>query len=278
MNQHSKSRTKRNLLIFTIAILGISALAAFIEPLTLPPDAEAEASGLGQLLWLISPLAVMLLLRLLGGDGWGDLGLRPRFKGNRFWWLASLVIFPLVLTISLLAGVLLGGLNLDANLLSAFGAALLATLVWSLIKNLFEELAWRGYLAPKMHSLQMNTWRAHALVGLIWGTWHLPFIYVFWPYLSPGLLWYFIPLLLLGTISQSVVYGEIRLATGSFWPAWVMHTIGNTLGNSLLLSGLIQLNPGWELWFSPGAESVSNIFLMFAIGYWLHRRRNRLVD
>jgi uncharacterized membrane protein AbrB (regulator of aidB expression) len=79
--------------------------------------------------------------------------------------------------------------------------------------------------------------------------------------------------LLVGTISQSVVYGEIRLATASVLPAWVMHTIGNAIGNTLLLSGYIQLSSGKELWFSPGAESVFSIILMFAVGYWLHQRR-----
>ena len=87
------------------------------------------------------------------------------------------------------------------------------------------------------------------------------------------MLWYFIPLLLLGSVSHSVVYGEIRLATASVLPAWVMHTIGNAIGNALLLSGFIQLNSGRELWFSPGAESIVSIVLMFAVGYWLHQRR-----
>lgn len=87
------------------------------------------------------------------------------------------------------------------------------------------------------------------------------------------MMWTFIPLLLIGTISQSVVYGEIRLATDSVLPAWVMHTIGNTLGNTLILSGLFSLTPGREMWASLGAENIVSIVLMFAIGYWLHQKR-----
>jgi hypothetical protein len=52
-----------------------------------------------------------------------------------------------------------------------------------------------------------------------------------------------------------------------------MHTIGNVIGNTLLLSGLVRLHPGQELSFSPGAEGVVSIVLMLALGYWLHRRR-----
>jgi hypothetical protein len=119
----------------------------------------------------------------------------------------------------------------------------------------------------------MNIWLSHALVGIIWGAWHLPFVYVFWTYLTPEMLWYFIPVFLVGTISQSVVYGEIRLATASVLPAWVMHTVGNTIGNALLLSGFIKLKSGSELFFSPGAEGLVSIVLMFAIGFSLHQRR-----
>ena len=276
MNTQDKKRTKRNLIIFIGLVLGLAALASVIEPLTVPPGAEPGTSGLGQLLWIIAPLGVMLVLRIFGGDGWGDFGLRPNFKGNGFWWFVSILVFPMVITISVLIGTLLGGLELDVNMLSVFIAALLPGLIAAMIKNIFEEFTWRGYLAPKVYSLNMNIWLSHAIVGLVWGAWHLPFVLVFWPYLTANMLWYFVPLLLVGTISQSIVYGEIRLATASVLPAWVMHTIGNNIGNTLLLSGFIQLSSGKELWFSPGAESITSIILMFAVGYWLHQRRKNI--
>jgi len=273
MDTKIKNRTKRNLLIFTVLVLGFAVLASVIEPFTLPPGAEPGTSGLGQLLWIITPLAVMLLLRIFGGDGWADFGLRPMFKGNGFWWLVSVLVFPVVITISVLFGSLVGGLSLNMNKLSGVVGALLTGLIAALIKNIFEEFAWRGYLAPKLYSLNMNIWLSHAIVGLIWGAWHLPFVYVFWTYLTPEMLWYFIPMFSVGIISQSVVYGEIRLATGSVLPAWVMHTIGSAIANALLLSSFIQFDQGWELLISPGAEGAVSIVLMFAIGFWLHRRR-----
>jgi membrane protease YdiL (CAAX protease family) len=276
MHTRDKKRTRRNLVIFTVLVLGLAAVAGVVEPLTVPPGAEPGASGLGQLLWIVAPLGVMLLLRILCGDGWDDFGLRPNFKRNGFWWLVSVLVFPAVITISVLIGALSGGLELDVNMFPAFGAALLPGLIAAMIKNVSEEFAWRGYLAPKVYSLNANIWLSHAIVGMVWGAWHLPFVFVFWPYLTPNMLWYFVPLLLVGTFSQSVVYGEIRLATGSVLPAWVMHTIGNGIGNTLLLSGFIQLGSRRELVFSPGVESVISIILMFAVGYWLHQRRKNI--
>jgi membrane protease YdiL (CAAX protease family) len=276
MKTQEKKHTQRNLIIFSGLVLGLAVLAGIVEPVTVPPDADAGASGLGQLLWLVAPLLVMLLLRIFGGDGWSDIGLRPKFKGNGFWWWVSLLVFPVVIALSMLIGALFGGLALDTKLTSAFAAALLPAFAAAFIKNIFEEFAWRGYLAPKVYSLQLNIWLSHTIVGLVWGAWHLPFVLVLWPYLTPAMLWVFVPLLLLGTVSQSIVYGEIRLATNSVLPAWIMHTIGNTLGNTLLLTGLIHLNPGKELFFSPGAESIVSIFLMFVSGYWLHQRRKNM--
>ena len=278
MNAKNQKRTKRNLYIFTIFVFGIAVLARFIEPFTVPPGAEPGASGLGQLLWLIAPFLIMLLLRIFGGDGWIDLGLRPNFKGNGFWWLVSILVFPVVITMAVLFGVLLGGFGLDVNMFSIFAAALLPGFISALFKNIFEEFTWRGYLAPKVYSLNLNIWLSHAIIGLVWGIWHLPFVFTFWDYLTPNMLWYFVPLLLIGTISQSVVYGEIRQATDSVWPAWLMHTIGNTLGNALLLSSFIQLNSGKEVWFTPGAEGIVSIILFFGIGYLLHQRRKSVMQ
>jgi membrane protease YdiL (CAAX protease family) len=276
MHTQNRKRTIRNLAIFTSLVVGLAALAGVVEPLVVPSAAEPGTSGLGQLLWIIAPLGVVLLLQIFGGDGWDDFGLRPNLRGNGFWWFVSVLIFPAVITISVLAGASLGALELDATMFSPLAAALWMGLMWAAIKNVFEEFAWRGYLAPGVYSLNMNVWLSHAVVGMVWGAWHLPFIFVLWPYLTPSMLRYFVPLLLVGTFSQSVVYGEIRLATASVLPAWVMHTIGNAIGNALLLSGFIQLSPGRELWASPGAEGVTSIVLMFAAGYWLHQRRKKI--
>lgn len=277
MDTNKQILTKRNLFIFSILVLAIAVVAGLIDPFTVPAGAEPGTSGLGQLIWLVAPVMIMLLMRIFGGDGWSDLGLRPNIKGNGFWWLVSILVFPGVVLATILFGSLFGGLNLDANMTTVFTAALLPAFISAAVKNIFEEFAWRGYLAPKVYSLNLNPWVSHALVGLVWGLWHLPFVFVFWSYLTPKMLWYFVPLLLLGTISQSVVYGEIRLATDSVWPAWLMHTIGNTLGTALIFTGFIQLNKGKVVWFTPGAEGVISILLFFIMGYLLHqlRKRNR---
>lgn len=276
MQSQTRKHTQRNLIIFTVFVIGLAVLAAAIDPFTSPPDAPPGTPGLGQLIWILAPLGMMIVLRTLGGDGWDDFGLRPNFKGNGFWWLVNILILPVVILITVLIGVVSNSLTLDSNNLSSWISLMVMGLITAAIKNIFEEFAWRGYLAPKVYSLKMNIWLSHAIIGIIWGAWHLPFAFVLWPYLTQDLFWYFVPLLFLGTISQSVVYGEIRLATNSVLPAWLMHTLGNAIGNALLLSGFLTLHAGRELLASPGAEGVVSIVLMFIVGYWLHQRRKAL--
>lgn len=163
-----KENAKRNLILFTVSVLGLAALAGVIEPFTVAPNAEPGAAGLGQLLWIAAPLVVTLLFRAFGGDGWGDLGLRPNFNGNHLWWWVSILIFPVIITLTILLGTVTGGLVLNTNRIGDFTGALLAGLIWALVKNIPEEFAWRGYLAPKLYSLNINIWLAHAIVGLIW--------------------------------------------------------------------------------------------------------------
>jgi len=242
-----RNRTIRNLIIFAVSVLGLAALSGFIEPYTLPPGSAPGTAGFGQLLWILAPLSVSLLLRAFGGSGWSDFGLQPNFKGNSFWWWVSLLVFPLLVMIVVLVGALFGGITINSSMFPVFTTALLAGFIPALIKNIFEEFAWRGYLAPNVYSLHLNIWLSHAIIGIIWGAWHLPFVFVF--------------------------YGEIRLATNSVLPAWIMHAIGNTLGSALLLTNFIHLSSGQELLFSPGAESVVSIVLTFVIGYWLHQQR-----
>ena len=60
MHTREGKRTVRNLIIFAVAVLGSAILARAIEPFTVPSGAAPGTPGLGQLLWLVSPLAVVL--------------------------------------------------------------------------------------------------------------------------------------------------------------------------------------------------------------------------
>ena len=73
------------------------------------------------------------------------------------------------------------------------------------------------------------------------------------------------------------MYGEIRIRTGSVWPAVLMHWTGNTIANTLLAgfagAGFISLVAGKEWLGSFGVEGVLMIALFALLGGVLYRKR-----
>ncbi|MCC6189151.1 MAG: CPBP family intramembrane metalloprotease [Anaerolineales bacterium] len=88
-----------------------------------------------------------------------------------------------------------------------------------------EEIGWRGFALPRMQ-FEMSSLRASLLLGLVWGTWHVPL------WLTKGNLfqdtfigWHFLELMAT-TVLFTWVYNNTR---GSLWLALLFHaSIGVT--------------------------------------------------
>ena len=150
--------------------------------------------------------------------------------------------------------------------------------VSSLFKNLFEEFAWRGYLSPQMATLRMNPFVTHALVGVVWTTWHLPYWFGFLDAATvASFSSYSLPMFALVNfptlIAASIVYDELQMLTNSVWPAVLIHTMSNALLTPLILGDFIALDSQWAFLVSPGMESLLSIFLITIIGIGLVRIR-----
>jgi prepilin-type processing-associated H-X9-DG protein len=273
-----RNRTIRNLVIFTVVVLAIGFIGKAIDPGTAPPD-----ESLGILLWILAPTVVALLLRAFAGDGWSDFGIRPRFRGNGFGYGVSLAIYPVLTLVVLALGAAMGMVTFpafSAASLVVIGKAFVVDAGPQFVKNIFEEAAWRGYLAPRLHSLGLGDYTVHILVGLVWGAWHLPY-YLF--YLDTELIGAFTTLPLGLFIAQAIVvmvawafvYGEVYLITRSIWPAVLMHMVEDAFLNQLFLDGHVRLTPGSD-WFISPVNGVVGIVLWLGVGIALNRwRRSR---
>jgi membrane protease YdiL (CAAX protease family) len=271
--QNNKA-TFRNLIIFVIVFNLLGWRGWMIAQ-----DGNKEAVGLGNLIWLGAPLLVSLLIRLFSKD-WKDMGLKPNFKGNARWYAFSFLAFPVIIAIVLSVGALFGGVSLANFKVELFFQAITLAFVSTFIKNILEEFAWRGFLTPKVDSLGINTIAGHLLVGLIWGIWHIPYYLAlvsktqFAAYTSQNLA-VFLPMVILGMTVAGILFGEIRLITGSTWPAVLMHTISNITIIALLVDGYADVSSKTELLFTPSWEGILTMVLILLAGLWLYRQRIR---
>lgn len=271
---NDQKRTIRNIIIFSVVTLSCGWLGYWLDKQMSNPPGQS----LGQLLWLIAPLVTALLLRAFAGDGWKDFGLRPAFKGNAFWYGASVLIYPLIGAVVLAIGTAMGLVSFPNFSVNVLLMAVFAGLLPAFIKNIFEEFAWRGYLAPKVRSLGINDYLQHVIVGVIWGCWHIPYLLFMFDRTqletaTAQSITTLLPLAMLNIIAASIAYGEIRAASASVWTAVLMHTIGNSLTEILIPQGFVNVSAGLGWLVSPAHQSILTMLIFLAVGVWLHKRR-----
>jgi uncharacterized protein len=211
--------------IFSVLVLCMAVGAALlIKMLGLSGDGLAAV-------WSFTPTVAALMMLLVvtregySKEGWKTLGLHR--LGLNVWWIA----FGMTLLITAAASAIVwatplayvvmpegGIINPVINFLIGF-----AILVFSFA--LGEEIGMRGYLQPRLMSLG----RTHALllVGLVWGTWHMP-LYCFMAKLFPvGNVLPLVPLFYGTMVAVSFIFGYLRIYTGSTWPASIAHAVHN---------------------------------------------------
>jgi len=267
MSKTNKKQTIRNIILFVVMVNGLAWLGPVLGGSPTEP-------GLGFLIWGMAPFVAALVMKLIVRDK-VDMGWRPRLKGNGRWYTLSIFIYPVTIMTVLFLGLLLGVNAINTFTMPEFITAMIPLAITFFIFALFEEVGWRGYLAPKVYSLN-DRLLGHALVGIIWASWHFPYMRDLLAHTSEGLATS-LPRFILGTIVLAIVYGEIRLRTGSVWPAIIMHWVGNTLANTLLAGfaeeGFVTLVPGRAWIASFGAEGVLMIAIFALLGGVLMRRR-----
>jgi membrane protease YdiL (CAAX protease family) len=269
MTTANRKQAIRNIIIFTLLVNGLAWLGPIL-------GGDPTTPGPGFLLWGIAPLVSALVMKFLFRDR-VSLGFRPALKGNGRWYALSVLAYPVTIAVVLALGLLMGATTISTFTLPAFVTTMLPLAVTYFIFAFTEEVGWRGYLAPRVYGLN-DSLLGHVLVGVIWASWHFPYLRELWAHTSEGLVT-LLPRLVLGAIVFAVVYGEIRIRTGSVWPAVLMHWMGNTFANTLLAGfageGFVSFVPGKEWLGSFGVEGVLMIAFFGLLGGVLYLGRRR---
>jgi uncharacterized protein len=254
---------KRNVVIYIIGVLSLSTIGGIVT---------ASGNEIGGLIFIISPILMMVLLRFLAKDSWDDTGLRLKLKEQWRWYLFSFLAYPIAMAIVIAMGIALGVTQLNGDIrtmLPVFASGLLVQFLPRMIFAMCEEWGWRGYLEPRLTVLNMPDRTRYVFVGFIWAIWHFPFIlstkYTEIPYAI------FFPIFVLGVIVASIVYGHVRKASGTLWTAVLMHGTANTIGWSILQNNVITFNN--KLLAAIAPESILMIVIWGMLGWWLVLRR-----
>lgn len=250
--------------LYTAAVLGLGWLGPLVDKAT---GAEV-GDGPGQLLWILLPITAAMLLRWRG-DGFADAGLRPDYRANRRWYELSSAFYPAVMLAAAAGGLALGHWELhDDSAPLRFAAIALVALIPFTFTAIAEEFGWRGYLTPRLEAAGVGRLANHVIVGVIWGAWHLPYLQQYWDF-SDEPLWTLVPRVLLGTTVAAIVYGEIRLRTGTVWPAVMMHAAGNAIAAGLLDDNVLDQVEATPWVTSPGIDGAIVIALTAVVAWRL---------
>jgi membrane protease YdiL (CAAX protease family) len=236
---------------------------------------------LGALVWLMSPALSGFLLRALGGDGWKDSGFGLNLPSGWMWYLVAILVYPLAALLTFGVATLFGFISAEGFAAQGFGAYLSVVgvmFVGSLMKNFFEEFAWRSYLTPRLDAAKIHPILNHLITGILWWSWHLPYYYYFLDRATlKSAVSTSIPVFLaIGffvMFPTAILFGELRLISKSTWTVFLLHNVLNAVSMPLIINGFIRVNGAMGTVFTPTNEGILTSLLMGAAGLFLYQRR-----
>lgn len=276
------NKTIRNIIIVSLFTVGGGWLGIWLNNLT--GNTAPPMQSLGALVWLTSPALSGFLLRAVGGDGWKDAGFGLNLPSGWRWYLLALLVYPLAALLTFGLAALFGFISTDGFAAQGFGAYISAVgviFVGSLMKNFFEEFAWRGYLTPRLEAAKVHPMINHIIVSVLWTSWHLPYYYY---YLDRAVLEsaittsipVFIALAYFIQIPTSILFGELRLISKSTWTVFLLHNVINAVSMPLLINGFIKVNESLAPIFTPTNEGVIVAILFGIVGWMLYKHRMKV--
>jgi|SRR5829696_7738027 membrane protease YdiL (CAAX protease family) len=231
--------------IFAVLVLCLSVGAALVIRFL-----ELPQGPLMFTIWSFTPTVAALIMLLVvtrdgySKEGWKSLGLHR--LGLGVWWIA----FGVTLLITVAASAVVWATPLasfvvpEGGIINPIINFLIQFVLLVLWFALGEEIGMRGYLQPRLMSL--GRMRALLLVGLVWGTWHMPLYYFVAKLFPVGNVLLFLPLFYGTIVAASSLFGYLRIYTGSIWPASIAHSVHNAawgvLGALTLTSSPVLVN------------------------------------
>lgn len=241
----SRNDALKRIVLYLVVVFGLSAIFYW------QVIVNGGLAGEGQI-WVLplmwSPgvaalLTTFIFQRNLRGLGWGW----PKLSYLGIAYLLPIVYAGVVYALVWITG--LGGIDLTqaGGGLGAFLANKLTFgVVLSALSAVGEEIGWRGLLIPQLARVQSFS-RTAIISGVIWGVWHVPLI-IGGGYSSSAPTWYAVACFMVLVVGMSFAFAWLRLASGSLWPAVLMHAVHNLFIQSVL--DHLTVDTGNTAWFT----------------------------
>ena len=234
----------------------------------------------GTLLWLVTPLLLVLVARLfrktVAPGRWA-----PRFRQAWPMYLVAVLAFPLVTVCSAMIGWLFGSIQFDGLRLPSLLPVAAAALAAGMVKNVFEEAVWRGYFTGEFDARHFGDWKVYLTVGIIWAAWHVPYYLFLLPegdmrFILDVPRWGFALVAGLTMMAWGVLFTEVYRISGSIWPVVLLHAVEDATINPLVIDGHMRIAPE-AAWLVSPIVGVLPAALLSMLGLALrHWRRSNV--
>ena len=238
---------------------------------------------------MFTPAVSVLLTTLLAGAGWKELlanfHLKPRLRQNKGRYLAVWLLTPVVAYLGAAVYFLLfpqqftlqSALAVESGMQGTDYIAFLATMIplavlvnplMGLPQCLGEELAWRGWLLPKLTE-RFGQLRAVLLTGLVWGIWHAPVVAMGYNY-GEGHPLANVAAMALFCLVLGVIQGFLFWRTDSIWGPVLFHAAVN--GIDLWKPTDLFMNSPANLFVGPNLVGIVGGLGFVLLAIWCLRQ------
>ncbi len=225
-----KQEAKKRVITYLIAVFALSTPFYIANIVLVSKQGSgsmfADFAVLG-LMWMPAVAALVTTLihqRNIRGLGWAP----GKFKYLALGYLLPIVYAGIAYGIVWVTGLgAYDGTAAEGGLAGFLANALTLGVLQAALLALGEEIGWRGLLVPQM--ARITTFSRMALItGLIWGLWHVPLL-IFGDYNAGTPWWYALLCFTVLIVGMNFAFAWLRLASGSIWPAVLMHASHNLI-------------------------------------------------
>lgn len=259
---------KRDKLV-PVVFAGFTVAAGFIgKAVDMVLNGQTEGQSLGMLIWLLLPLFVSIIIRVTNKGYYEPVGFKPDFAKNIKIYGIALFFYPLITLVSTRTAYhfkLLTVGELDKTIIGA-------VLVSAFIKNIVEEVTWRGNMIPFFEKTGWNDYLIYLSTGLIWSCWHIPY-YLFYIGIDDSLKLKTILSGIVVMVLWTPLYVEVRRAAKSFIPAYLLHVTEELIASLIFAPiGAYELEKTYNLFMNP-VNGIIPVVFIFVLGMKLRERR-----